>query len=180
MFADDWFPIQVKQTDKVGWPDIDAFQPVMLREGENGGLFLTVHRRTVERGSANLWARVAGPTFAGVVGYEGRVSRALICILYGDLRLRGSRGSGTSHARLPYQVAELRNHLTRLRSFSIEVSFDSASSSDFCSLRISAAFCLSTPPRISRLSWACAAAARAFSISHRFSRSLGHSPIPTS
>jgi len=36
MFADDWFPIQVKQSDKVGRPDIDAFQAVMEREGENG------------------------------------------------------------------------------------------------------------------------------------------------
>jgi hypothetical protein len=36
MFADDWFPIQVKQVDRVGRPDIDAFQTVMLREGENG------------------------------------------------------------------------------------------------------------------------------------------------
>ncbi len=32
MFADDWFPIQVKQTDKVGRPDIDQFQAVMERE----------------------------------------------------------------------------------------------------------------------------------------------------
>ena len=36
MFADDWFPIQVKQMDKVGRPDIDAFQTVMLREGKDG------------------------------------------------------------------------------------------------------------------------------------------------
>ena len=36
LFADDWFPIQVKQTDKVGRPDIDAFQAVMEREGEGG------------------------------------------------------------------------------------------------------------------------------------------------
>jgi len=36
MFADDWFPIQVKQTDKVGRPDIDAFEAVMEREGEGG------------------------------------------------------------------------------------------------------------------------------------------------
>ena len=35
MFADDWFPIRVKQTDKVGRPDIDAFEAVMEREGEN-------------------------------------------------------------------------------------------------------------------------------------------------
>jgi site-specific DNA-methyltransferase (adenine-specific) len=36
MFADDWFPIQVKQTDKVGRPDIDAFEAVMEREGDGG------------------------------------------------------------------------------------------------------------------------------------------------
>ncbi len=34
LFSDDWFPIQVKQMDKVGRPDIDAFQAVMEREGE--------------------------------------------------------------------------------------------------------------------------------------------------
>ena len=33
MFSDDWFPIQVKQMDKVGRPDIDAFEAVMEREG---------------------------------------------------------------------------------------------------------------------------------------------------
>jgi hypothetical protein len=32
LFSDDCFPIQVKQMDKVGRPDIDAFQTVMLRE----------------------------------------------------------------------------------------------------------------------------------------------------
>ena len=36
MFADDWFPIQVKQTDRVGRPDIDAFEAVMEREGAHG------------------------------------------------------------------------------------------------------------------------------------------------
>jgi len=33
LFGDDWFPIQVKQMDKVGRPDIDAFEAVMEREG---------------------------------------------------------------------------------------------------------------------------------------------------
>jgi hypothetical protein len=32
LYADDWFPIQVKQTDKVGRPDIDAFQAVPMSE----------------------------------------------------------------------------------------------------------------------------------------------------
>jgi hypothetical protein len=36
LYADDWFPIQVKQMDKVGRPDIDAFEAVMEREGEGG------------------------------------------------------------------------------------------------------------------------------------------------
>ena len=36
LFADDWFPVQVKQSDKVGRPDIDAFEAVMEREGEHG------------------------------------------------------------------------------------------------------------------------------------------------
>jgi site-specific DNA-methyltransferase (adenine-specific) len=36
LFSDDWFPIQVKQMDKVGRPDIDAFEAVMMREGEGG------------------------------------------------------------------------------------------------------------------------------------------------
>jgi hypothetical protein len=36
LFSDDWFPIQVKQTDKVGRPAIDAFEAVMEREGKGG------------------------------------------------------------------------------------------------------------------------------------------------
>ncbi len=36
MSSVNWFPIQVKQTDKVGRPDIDNFEAVMIREGENG------------------------------------------------------------------------------------------------------------------------------------------------
>ncbi len=36
LFSEDWFPIQVKQTDKVGRPDIDAFEAVMEREGKDG------------------------------------------------------------------------------------------------------------------------------------------------
>lgn len=36
LFSDDWFPIQVKQVDKVGRPDIDKFEAVMEREGPDG------------------------------------------------------------------------------------------------------------------------------------------------
>ncbi len=40
MFAGDWFPVQVKQVDKVGRPDIDAFEAVMMREDRTRGFFV--------------------------------------------------------------------------------------------------------------------------------------------
>jgi DNA modification methylase len=40
MFAGDWFPIQVKQSDKVGRPDIDQFEAVMAREERQRGFFV--------------------------------------------------------------------------------------------------------------------------------------------
>ena len=40
MFAGDWFPVQVKQMDKVGRPDIDGFEAVMHREDRQRGFFV--------------------------------------------------------------------------------------------------------------------------------------------
>jgi hypothetical protein len=39
-FMDVWYPIQVKQTDKVGRPDIDQFEAVMTREERQRGFFV--------------------------------------------------------------------------------------------------------------------------------------------
>jgi len=39
-FLDQWYPIQVKQTDKVGRPDIDQFEAVMTREDRQRGFFV--------------------------------------------------------------------------------------------------------------------------------------------
>jgi len=39
-FMDVWYPIQVKQKDKVGRPDIDAFEAVMMREDRQRGFFV--------------------------------------------------------------------------------------------------------------------------------------------
>ncbi len=39
-FMDDWFPIQVKQMDKVGRPDIDKFEAAMLRTRRKKGFFV--------------------------------------------------------------------------------------------------------------------------------------------
>lgn len=40
MFAGDWFPVQVKQSEKVGRPDIDAFEAAMIREDRPRGFFV--------------------------------------------------------------------------------------------------------------------------------------------
>jgi hypothetical protein len=39
-FMDEWYPIQVKQTDKVGRPDIDAFETAMQRMERKLGYFV--------------------------------------------------------------------------------------------------------------------------------------------
>ena len=39
-FMDLWYPIQVKQHDKVGRPDIDSFEAVMHREDRQKGFFV--------------------------------------------------------------------------------------------------------------------------------------------
>ena len=40
-FMDHWYPVQVKQKDKVGRPDIDAFEAVMMREERPKGFFVS-------------------------------------------------------------------------------------------------------------------------------------------
>jgi len=39
-FMDVWYPIQVKQKEKVGRPDIDSFEAVMMREDRTKGFFV--------------------------------------------------------------------------------------------------------------------------------------------
>jgi hypothetical protein len=40
-FMDDWHPVQVKQKDKAGRPDIDSFEAVMMREDRRKGFFVS-------------------------------------------------------------------------------------------------------------------------------------------
>ena len=40
-FMDIWYPIQVKQKNKVGRPDIDSFEAVMMRENRTKGFFVS-------------------------------------------------------------------------------------------------------------------------------------------
>jgi hypothetical protein len=39
-FMDVWYPVQVKQKDRVGRPDIDSFEAVMTREDRTKGFFV--------------------------------------------------------------------------------------------------------------------------------------------
>ncbi len=39
-FMDDWYPIQVKQKDRAGRPDIDSFEAAMIREERKKGFFV--------------------------------------------------------------------------------------------------------------------------------------------
>ncbi len=40
-FMDVWYPVQVKQRDKVGRPDIDSFEAMMTRENRSKGFFVS-------------------------------------------------------------------------------------------------------------------------------------------
>ncbi|HAF21825.1 MAG TPA: hypothetical protein DCK93_02755, partial [Blastocatellia bacterium] len=40
-FMDVWYPIQVKQKDKAGRPDIDSFEAAMMRENRTKGFFVS-------------------------------------------------------------------------------------------------------------------------------------------
>jgi DNA modification methylase len=40
-YMDDWYPIQVKQRDKAGRPDIDAFEAMMMRADRPKGFFVS-------------------------------------------------------------------------------------------------------------------------------------------
>lgn len=40
-FMDDWYPVQVKQRDKTGRPDIDKFEAAMMRENRTRGYFVS-------------------------------------------------------------------------------------------------------------------------------------------
>jgi site-specific DNA-methyltransferase (adenine-specific) len=39
-FMDEWYPVQVKQADRAGRPDIDSFEAAMMRENRRKGFFV--------------------------------------------------------------------------------------------------------------------------------------------
>lgn len=61
--ADDcWYPIQVKQKDKAGRPDIDAFEAVMMREERKLGYFVSFEFTGDARYEIDRFQRQTGRT----------------------------------------------------------------------------------------------------------------------
>ncbi len=59
-FMDHWYPIQVKQKDKVGRPDIDAFEAVMMREDRVKGFFVSFDYTSDAISEINAFFRKTG------------------------------------------------------------------------------------------------------------------------
>ncbi|NJK40084.1 MAG: restriction endonuclease [Oscillatoriales cyanobacterium SM2_3_0] len=101
MFAGDWFPIQVKQQNRVGRPDIDAFEAVMEREDRARGFFVAFgYTGDAEAEAAAFWKRTKRKiTLISVqeILDEQHVQRL------GDRRNGGPRalGSGPDEVGLP-------------------------------------------------------------------------------
>ncbi|MBZ5566704.1 MAG: restriction endonuclease [Acidobacteriia bacterium] len=70
-FMDDWFPIQVKQRDKVGRPEIDQFEAAMMRENREKGFFVGFDFTSDAR--------------AEIARFHGRSQREIIAITVGEL-----------------------------------------------------------------------------------------------
>lgn len=55
---DAWYPIQVKQKDKAGRPDIDAFEAAVMREDRERGFFVAfAFSSDAEQECANFYKR---------------------------------------------------------------------------------------------------------------------------
>jgi hypothetical protein len=78
-FINHWYPIQVKQVDKVGRPDIDSFIAVMIREDRPKGFFVSFDFTLDAENEARRFWRQTGKEIVPV-----RVSQ----ILSGDVPLR--------------------------------------------------------------------------------------------
>jgi len=49
---DEWYPIQVKQSDKMGRPEIDQFEAAMMRENRNKGYCVAFDNRRCTSGKS--------------------------------------------------------------------------------------------------------------------------------
>jgi hypothetical protein len=66
-FMDHWSPVQVKQKDKLGRPDVDAFEAVMERENRSRGFLVSFDYspealREIRRYELKSGRRIIAPT----------------------------------------------------------------------------------------------------------------------
>jgi DNA modification methylase len=59
-FMDQWYPIQVKQKDKAGRPDIDSFEAMMVRENRTKGFFVSFDYTTDALSEISSFFRKSG------------------------------------------------------------------------------------------------------------------------
>ncbi len=74
-FMDEWFPVQVKQKDKVGRPDIDSFEAVMSRENRTRGFivgfgFTSDAQREIDRFETRTGRTILALTVAELLAHE--------------------------------------------------------------------------------------------------------------
>lgn len=68
-FMDNWYPVQVKQKDKAGRPDIDSFEAVMYREDRTKGFFVSFAYTADAETEIRAFMRKSGKE---IVGYTVR------------------------------------------------------------------------------------------------------------
>jgi hypothetical protein len=70
-FMDVWYPIQVKQKEKVGRPDIDAFGAVMVREDRTKGFFVAFD--------------YSGDALREIDGFFKKTGKSIVALTVGDI-----------------------------------------------------------------------------------------------
>jgi DNA modification methylase len=79
-FMDDWAPVQVKQKDKAGRPDIDSFEAVLMRENRKKGFFVSFDYTSDARREIDGFFRRTGKViepFTVKEIIEGEIARRL-------------------------------------------------------------------------------------------------------
>jgi hypothetical protein len=69
-FMDVWYPIQVKQKEKAGRPDIDAFEVVMTREDRTKGFFVAYDYTTDALTEIDAFFRKSGKVIVALTVKE--------------------------------------------------------------------------------------------------------------
>jgi hypothetical protein len=59
-FMDAWYPVQVKQKDKAGRPDIDLFETAMTREDRSKGFFVAFDYTSDARAEVSRFFKQTG------------------------------------------------------------------------------------------------------------------------